>query len=299
MDAPGGEVVTSLSSCSIRGADGVTLQAIEAGRGQPRRAVYLHGFPEGAFVWEPLLEALAGELHGLAPSLRGYAPSSAPSEVARYKPRHLVADLQAMIEQLGAPLDLLVAHDWGGAVAWNLAATRPHLLRHLLIINSPHPATFLRELRFSEAQQAASEYMLWLREPGAEERLAADDFAALWALFGDAHWLTPSLRDRYRAQWAAGLTGALNLYRASPLHPPLGPEDPLHQLVLPRDVVTVRVPTTVLWGDQDRALLPGLLEGLDAYVPDLRLVRVPDASHWLVHECPERVVSEVRRALGL
>lgn len=288
-----------ISNRAFQVAAGITLQALEAGCGQARRVMFIHGFPEGSFVWEPFLQALADEAHGLAPALRGYAPSSAPAEVAQYKPRHLVADLLAVIEQLGAPLDLLVAHDWGGAVAWNLAATHPQALRELLIINSPHPATFLRELRNNPAQQAASDYMQLLRQPDAEALLAENDFARLWPFFGRASWMTPTMRDRYRGQWAAGLAGALNFYRASPLHPPRGDDDPVHQLKLPAQVVTVRVPTTVLWGERDRALLPALLNGLEAYVPQLRVVRVPEASHWLVHERPELVVAEVRRALAL
>ncbi len=289
----------TLQSTAFALPHGITLRAVEAGRGKPLRLMCLHGFPEGSFVWDELLQALCADVHGVAPALRGYAPSSMPCDVANYRPKHLVADLAACIEQIGAPLDLLVAHDWGGAVAWNLAASRPELLRHLLIINSPHPAQLLRELRHNPEQQAASEYMHLLCRPDAQALLGRDDFAMLWPFFGAATWLTPALRQRYRAVWSAGLDGALNYYRASPLRPPLGPNDALHQLTLPSELLTVRVPTTVLWGLQDHALLPGLVDGLEAYVPRLRLLRVPDASHWLVHERPDLVLAEARRALGL
>jgi pimeloyl-ACP methyl ester carboxylesterase len=276
---------------------GVTLECRRAGEG--RRVMLLHGFPEAAFVWDEVITALAARGVGaIAPNLRGYAGSSAPGEVAAYRPRHTVADVAAAIETVGAPLDLLVAHDWGGALAWNLAAQRPELLRRLLIVNSPHPATFLRELRDSPEQQAASAYMNFLCRPDAEALLAENDFARLWRFFGDAAWLTPALRARYREAWSAGLGGPLNYYRASPLRPPAAPSDAIHTLVLPDDAVTVRVPTTVLWGERDRALLPGLLDGLERWVPDLRIVRVPEASHWLVHEDPARVVDEIGRALG-
>ena len=98
--------------------------------------------------------------------------------------------------------------------------------------------------------------------------------------------------------WQQGLTGPLNYYRASPLRPPQGPSDALHTLQLPPELVTVRVPTTVLWGEADHALLPALVDGLEAWVPSLRLVRVPGATHWLVHEQPMRVVDEIRHALA-
>lgn len=278
--------------------DEIRLACLARGRTDGRRVMLLHGFPEGAFVWEDVMAALAPEVRCVAPYLRGYAPSSMPPGVASYRPRHLVGDLVAAIEALGAPLDVLVAHDWGGALAWNLAAARPDLLRHLVIVNAPHPATFLRELRHNAAQQAASAYMAALCEPGAEAALAADDHAALWPFFGEAVWLTPAVRERYRQLWQQGLTGALNYYRASPLRPPQGPDDPLHAVQLPADLVTVHVPTTVLWGEADHALLPALVDGLEAYVPDLRLQRVPGATHWLVHEQPALVVEAVRRALG-
>lgn len=277
---------------------GIRLAALVHGRPDGRRVMLLHGFPEGAFVWQEVMLALGPQVRCVAPWLRGYAPSSAPSELAVYRPRHLVADLVAAIEAVGAPLDVLVAHDWGGALAWNLAASRPDLLRHLVIVNAPHPATFVRELRHSAAQQAASAYMTTLCGPDAEALLAADDFAALWPFFGAAPWLTPELRDVYRRQWGAGLTGALNYYRASPLRPPTGAADALHTLQLPPELVHVKVPTTVLWGEGDHALLPGLLDGLQAFVPELRIERLPEATHWLVHEQPGRVVDAVRRALG-
>jgi pimeloyl-ACP methyl ester carboxylesterase len=225
--------------------------------------------------------------------------------VEAYRARHLMQDIEALITHSGGPVDLLVAHDWGGALAWNLAAMRPELMKRLLIINSPHPATFLRELRANPAQQAASAYMNFLCRPDAEALLAENDFARLWPFFermGGKTWLNDTLRARYREVWGMGLTGGLNFYRASPLRPP-SPADPraaqaLQAVVLPDALVTSRVPTAVLWGEGDHALLPCLLDGLDRWVPDLRLTRVPQASHWIVHEQPERVVEEIRRNLA-
>jgi epoxide hydrolase 4 len=207
-----------------------------------------------------------------------------------------VADIAALIAQQGAPIDLLVAHDWGGALAWNFAALQPQRLRHLLIINSPHPATFLRELRDNPAQQAASAYMNFLCRPDAAALLAENDFARLWGFFqrmGGEAWLTDALRDQYRAVWRAGLQGPLNYYRASPLRPPLSDDDPIRALVLPDEMVRVRVPTTVLWGDADTALPPVLLDGLGAFVPELDVRIVPGATHWLIHEQPALVARTI------
>jgi pimeloyl-ACP methyl ester carboxylesterase len=281
---------------------GITLAcrapAAPAASHAPPRVVFVHGFPEAAFIWDEVMLLLATQAACLAPQLRGFAGSSMPPDVADYRAKHLVADLAGVIDQAGAPIDLLVAHDWGGAVAWSLAAQRPQLVRRLLIINSPHPATFLRELRSSAAQQQASAYMSFLCRPDAERLLAEDDFKRLWRFFGEAPWLTDATRERYRATWRAGLSGALNYYRASPLRPVRDSDDALLRVRLDDDAVTVRVPTHVLWGDQDSALLPGLLEGLQRWVPELTIERLPEASHWLVHEQPARVAATVARLLA-
>lgn len=285
---------------------GVTLGCRAAGPADaPQRALFLHGFPEAAFVWDHVLQALAPQLRGVAPNLRGYGPSSAPADVSAYRAKHLVADLAAMVDVVaapGQPLDLLVAHDWGGGVAWNYAALMPQRIRRLVIINSPHPGALLREVRDNPAQQAASAYMLDLVRPDAAARLAADDFAGLFSKLeggGSPAWLTPDVRAMYRQVWAAGLDGALNYYRASPLRPATGPGDnALRDLVLPDSVVNVRVPTTVLWGEQDHALHTGLLDGLAHWVPGVQIHRHPSASHWIVHEQPDWVIGHLRQVLA-
>ena len=280
---------------------GVTLSCRAAGSSaQPRRVLLLHGFPEGAFIWDALMLGLSGRAYCVAPNLRGYERSSAPRAVEAYRAKHLVADIAALIESMGAPIDVLVAHDWGGAVAWTLAAQRPQLLRQLLIINSPHPATFLRELRQAPAQQAASAYMNFLCRSDSAALLSADDFKRLWPFFtqmGGAAWLDEGLREQYRQLWRHGLEGPLNYYRASPLRPATSPDDPIRTLALSREAVTVNVPTTLLWGDADVALLPSLLEGLDEFVNPLVVHRVGGASHWIVHEQPALITATIEQLL--
>ena len=280
---------------------GITLSCRCSGADDARQtALLLHGFPEGAFVWEPLMRALGPAVRCIAPNLRGYERSSAPTDVQAYRARHLVADIEALVQAAGAPVDVLVAHDWGGGVAWNLAAARPELLRQLVIVNSPHPGALLRELRDCPAQQAASAYMNDFCHPDAVARLARDDHAVLWHTLervGPAAWLTDAMRQRYRDVWSHGLAGALNYYRASPLRPAAPGDDRLRRLALPSTVVDVRVTTTVVWGLADDALLPGLLDGLDHWVTPLRIVRVPGASHWIVHERPDVLLQAVQGAL--
>ncbi len=286
-------------------ANGITLDCRAAGPADaPRRAIFLHGFPEAAFVWDEVMAALAPALRCVAPNLRGYAGSSKPAETSAYQAKHLAGDLSALIDVVAGPgqaIDLLVAHDWGGGLAWTYAALQPQRVKRLVILNAPHPGSFHRELRDNPAQQAASAYMLDLRRPDAAEQLAADDFARLFMLLSryGGDWLTPAVRQQYREVWQQGLEGPLNYYRSTPLRPPEGPDDRhLQTLVLPPAVLNVQVPTTVLWGEADHALLPVLLDGLPDWVPDLKIHRLPGASHWIVHEQPAWVIARLREVLA-
>jgi len=287
-------------------SNGITLNCRMAGAEGRPLILFLHGFPEAAFVWDGMLNFFSAPEHGgylcVAPNLRGYAGSSAPSDVAAYRAKHLVQDLVALKDLLSPqqPLACLVAHDWGGAVAWNMANQHPELMRQLAIINSPHPGTFLRELQSSPEQQAASAYMNFLIRPDAEVLLAEDDYRRLWAFFtnmgaldGPYAWLTDEVKAQYREVWSQGLTGALNYYRASPLRPPREADAAAAAITLPKSMLDILVPTLVLWGMNDIALPPGLVDGLEDYIPDLRLQRIADGSHWLVHEQPALVAQSL------
>ena len=287
---------------------GITLQCRVSGVAGRPVLLFLHGFPEGAFIWDALLLHFARPENGgyrcVAPYLRGFGDSSSPAAADAYRAKHLVQDIAALIdaECPGGPLECLVAHDWGGAVAWNLANQQPQRMKRLAILNSPHPGAFLRELQHNPAQQAGSQYMHFLCRTDAEALLAEDDFRRLFAFFDTPEgappaWLTAPVRAQYRALWQRGLTGACNYYRASPLRPPRASDAGAATLTLPESMLTVMVPTLVLWGMDDPALLPGLLDGLPGWVPQLQLHQVENASHWIVHEHPERVAMELGRFL--
>ena len=297
-----------IESYVIELPSGIELSCRAAGDPGRPLLVFLHDFPEAAFVWDGLLEHFASTYRCVAPNLRGFERSSAPAAVEAYRAKHLVADIAGLIDALGGRAEAVVAHDWGGAVAWALAAQRPQCMKRLVIVNSPHPATFLRELRTNPAQQSASAYMQFLCRPDAEALLSADDYARLWRFFTNmlaedkthpgGGWLTDAVRDQYRAVWDRGLSGGCNYYRASPLKPPTGPDDPVMGMELAPESVTVRVPTLVIWAERDLALLPALLDGLDAFVPELEIVRVPEATHWIIHEQPARVAAAIEQALA-
>ena len=298
---------------------GITLSCRACG--EPGRPVllFLHGFPEGAWVWDPLLRHFSRPENGgyrcVAPNLRGYERSSAPEDVKAYRAKHLVQDIVALIDNECGPtpngqtLAALIAHDWGGAVAWSLANQHPHRMRQLVILNSPHPGSFLQALQHDPAQQAASAYMNFLVQPDAAAQLAAKDFERMFGFLTgqdtslqsltaptadtQAHWLTPAVKAQYREVWQHGLQGGLNYYRASPLRPATATDPGASAVQIPPEALRIEVPTLLLWALGDVALLPCLTEGLDAHIPDLKLVPIAQATHWVVHEQPERVIQEI------
>ncbi len=280
-------------------ANGLRFHCARAGAGP--LILFLHGFPEYWEAWRAQLDYFGarGRL-AVAPDQRGYNLSDKPADVAQYRMRHLVEDVRQLAAALTSEPFVLVAHDWGGGVGWAFAQAHPQLLSHLVIVNSPHAYTFWRELTQSPAQQAASQYMLLLRDPRAERILSEDGYRRLWEMVFGGGWgpegHAPD-RARYVEAWSrpGALTGSLNWYRASPLYPP-SPSDPgARAMTLRPEDFVVRVRTLVLWGERDRALLPGCLDGLEACVPDLEVRRVPDASHWIVHERPALVNAEIER----
>lgn len=280
---------------------GITLHCRSSGSPDQPLLVFLHGFPEGALVWDALLQRFGDDFHCVAPDLRGYGHSSQPQAVDDYRPKLLVQDLAALIEILtpGRPAGCVVAHDWGGALAWNLANQHPRLMQRLCILNAPHPGTFLRELQTNPAQQAASQYMHFLRRPDAPALLLADDAQRLFGFFKHADgtwpdWLTPEVRAQYLAHWQLGLFGPCAYYAASPLVLPRADDAGAQALQLPDAMLRISVPTHVIWGEQDHALLPALLDGLEAWIPDLHIHRIPHASHWLVHEVPDTIEQLLR-----
>lgn len=279
-------------------APGVRLHAQVCGPADAPTLLFVHGFPEFWFTWRRQLAAFAPDYRCVAVDMRGFNLSSQPADVAAYKPNLLIADLVAVINALGAPVHAVIAHDWGGAVAWSLAAQHPQLMRKFVIINSPHAIAFARALATDPEQQAASQYMNWLRKPGAEEALAQDDFRRLFEML-DA--MGEDERAAYRACWRRGLTGGCNYYRVSPLHPDT-PDAPgkvaAVAAALKPALFRVDVPTQMIWATGDRALRPVLLEGIDEHVPDLRLHRIEGAGHWVARERAAEVNTVLRAFLA-
>jgi pimeloyl-ACP methyl ester carboxylesterase len=288
--------------------NGIRLHGVAQGAADAPLMVFVHGFPEFWYCWHAQLDEFGKDYRAVAFDLRGHNLSDKPEGVEAYRIKPLLEDLRQLIEHLRAGQDdkscVLVAHDWGGAIAWTFAALYPQYVNKLVIINAPHTVPFARALAHDPAQQAASAYMNFFRMDKAERVLSENGYERLLKMFNATASGQSALDDedipRYREAWSqpGALTGALNLYRASPLYPPTADDPGAAALKLDPAALTVRVPTLVIWGEADTALGTVLLDGLDEVVPDLHIERMSGASHWVIHEQPRAVSAAMRRFLA-
>jgi pimeloyl-ACP methyl ester carboxylesterase len=282
---------------------GNRFHCIEWGNDAAPVVLFLHGFPEYSAAWTEVAELLSDRYHCVAPDQRGFGQSWAPPEVEAYRLGELVGDMAALIGALGGPVTV-VGHDWGAAVAYGLAMFKPELVSRLVIINGVHPAPFQRELAAGGAQTSASQYIRFLREEGSEDKLSANDFDGLLKLFSakmNLDWMTPERRQLYKTEWShpGRLKAMINWYRASPLKV-ADPGKPLPDAAdFAKDRLQVRCPHLLIWGDDDTALLPVCIEGLEEYAADLTVRHVAGADHWICHQKPDVVAGLIGSWLEL
>ncbi|WHU02300.1 alpha/beta hydrolase [Sphingomonas sp. NIBR02145] len=273
---------------------GVELNVALAGDPANPPIVLLHGFPESHRTWRHQIAALARDHYVIAPDQRGFGYSSRPEGVASYTPDKPVGDLLALADHLGIGPFTLVGHDWGGAIAWMAALQNPQRIARLVIVNAPHPLVFQRSIFDDPAQRAASQYITAFRNPDFEqfvERIGLETFFdESFAKYTDAAKLEPE-KPAYLAEWSqpGAMTAMLNWYRASAILVPAPGETPERPAWLDAPFPPVTQPTLVIWAMQDTALLPVQLDGLEALVPDLTVVRIASAGHFVPWEKPELV----------
>jgi epoxide hydrolase 4 len=268
-------------------SNGIRMHLVEDGGGP--LVVLLHGFPEFWYGWRYQLGPLAAAgLRVVAPDLRGYNLSSKPRGLANYVLDALADDVLGLADALGRSRFAIGGHDWGGVLAWHLAARDPARIERAAILNAPHPATMRAFARAHPGQLARSWYVAFFQLPGLPERvLRAGDHAWL------ANGLTGSSRPgtfgdadlaNYRRAWAqpGALTAMLAWYRAVRLQQP------------PTTPHRVEVPVRVIWGDGDRFLDHRLAEAGLAACDRSDVHHLGHASHWVQHEEPD----EVNRLLG-
>ncbi len=267
-------------------ANGLTFEVDQAGSGD-KFALLLHGFPESKYSWRhqiPVLEKLGYRVW--APNMRGYGKSSKPKGVDAYHIDRLVDDVVGLVDAAGAKETLLVTHDWGSIIGWQVAMRKSIDLEKLVIMNVPHPACFLREARTWE-QFKRSWYMLAFQLPKIPEwSLVARDAEVVARSFTemavDRSRFPKEVTDEYRRSvLEPGAAEAMvNYYRA------------LMRTELSISVPkpgTVDAPTLMIWGASDKALSNATTDGTDRYVRDLTLRMLPNVSHWVQQEAPEKV----------
>ncbi|MEM9852785.1 MAG: alpha/beta fold hydrolase [Pseudomonadota bacterium] len=285
--------------------DDKTLHLDARGHAEAPPILFLHGFPEYRAAWAPVAERLSDSYRCLMPDQRGYGLSWRGGAVADYAVKHLAADAIAMIDTFCGGRATVAGHDWGASVAYAVAMRAPERVSQLIIANGAHPVTFQRALAAGGAQAQASSYIDWLRAPGSEEALAKDGFARMFGFFErhmNTDWLTPATRAAYARAWrdAAGVGAMVNWYRATPLQV-AKPGAPLDNADLPPwnpAALRVSMAHLLLWGMQDKALLPEARAGLDAFCDDLTVKEHAQADHWIIHQEPDWVARHMRMWLA-
>jgi len=268
-----------------RTVNGVRLHCVVAGDGP--LVVLLHGFPEFWYSWRHQIPALAQHFTVVALDLRGYNLSDKPPHVGDYELPKLVEDVAQLIHSFGHEHAIVVGHDWGAAIAWETALTRPKVVEKLIILNVPHPRIFMQNLLTNPRQMLRSWYIGFFQLPWLPEAaFRANNYQAIEQAFRSTavhkERFSDEVIEQYKdaAAQAGALTAAINYYRANARRGifKLAQSDPI-----------VRIPTLVVWGEQDFALGKELNDGLARYVPDLMLRFIPDASHWIQQDRPDLV----------
>jgi pimeloyl-ACP methyl ester carboxylesterase len=276
---------------------GVTLNVALAGDPHNSAVILLHGFPESHRTWREVAPQLQDRFFLVMPDQRGFAGSDLPQEVEAYKTDILIDDIFALADALGLEQFALVGHDWGGAIAWGAALRGDARLNRLAIVNAPHPVVFQKSLIENADQRGASQYINAFRAPGFEKVVEAKGFdwffETTFARHVNVSKISEAEKRQYIADWSqpGAFNAMLNWYRGSRvIIPPPGVNVPLPDWLL-RAFPKVKVPTCVIWGMKDSALLPVQLDGLDELIDDLSIVRLPDAGHFAPWEAGEEVTS--------
>lgn len=259
--------------------NGIRMHYVTAGSGV-ETVVLLHGFPEFWYSWRHQIAALAPHFRVVAPDLRGYNETErrAPFDLST-----LQADVLGLIAALGGEPVHLVGHDWGGGLAWLIAMNHPRALRSLAVCNAPHPVIFKRGIR-KPRQFARSWYWLFFQVPWLPERVLALKSYHILArtIIGDCRPGAFTREDvkAYLAAWRRqGLGGGIDWYRGLLRD----------RKALPEPAPVVDVPTLLIWGERDLALGRELAEGTERFASNLRVERLPNASHWVQQDAPEEV----------
>lgn len=270
----------------------VSLALDRVGSGRP--LLLLHGFPENRYGWRAVAEALGAGWGALLPDQRGYGGSPRPVSAGAYALDRLVADAIGVLDASGIDRAVVAGHDWGGVVGAALAARHPKRVERLLLANAPHPLALREALIEDPDQRAASGYFAALAGAGAEPALLAAGAPALWdRFFGSSpHWAPQ--RSAMIADWLRpGTLAAMCRWYGDNRWISMAAETELDH-GWSEAALFVRVPTLILWGMEDRVLLPHLADRSARFFEQVQIVRVEGAGHGIIHERPSAVAALLR-----
>jgi pimeloyl-ACP methyl ester carboxylesterase len=269
--------------------------------------IFLHGFPEYWQTWQAQLDYFAGHHRLIAPDLPGYNLSDKPQQLDFYQIHNLITFIAKFINTVSPEHKVtLVAHDWGGVIAWPLAAFYPQYIEKLVIINAAHPSTFTREMINNPLQRDKSAYIHALISRDAQTLLTKNNFQYLSETLMTGH-ANGANKENYTQAWQqpGAINAMLQYYRAMPQLAPLdkaqnqqdnrntprtsssGPVKDAGAMKIPN--IVIHLPTLILWGEQDQAFVTENLNGIEQYVPSCTIKRYADASHWLMHEKSDQI----------
>jgi pimeloyl-ACP methyl ester carboxylesterase len=293
--------VTSFDHRQVQ-ANGISLHVVTAGDPKKPAVMFLHGFPEGWFSWRSIMEALADDYFVLAPDLRGYGQSDKPAD--GYGMMTLTDDVHDVVKQLTAKPITLVGHDWGGALAWMYGHRFGETLRQLVVVNCPHPQTFLKAImRGQDWQRIRSSYVVFIQLPWLPEALISG--AGGWWLRqglklaeGTRGAMNPALVDELVGNFRThrDATGPLNFYREF-VHNQLRKSE--RTRLMAEFARPIPVPCTLIWGDRDRFLSKHVAQDSHEQAHcDVEWRPLPGVGHFVSLEAPDRLLAELRTVLA-
>lgn len=269
-------------------ADGIRMHYVTLGKG--KLLVLLHGFPDFWYVWRFQISELAKHFRVIAPDLRGYNETDKPKGIDNYRLNFLAGDVFGLIKALGEKRAMIVGHDWGGVVAWYLAAFHPEAVEKLVVLNAPHPNAYTTRTKGLFRQLQKSWYVFFFQTPDVpEEVLTRNNYLFLKNMLQSSlvkkEVLTTEDLEEYEKAWAkpGALQAALNYYRAN-MNPAILFSE--KTVAFPK----IKSPTLVIWGEQDVALSKDLIVDTEEYVGAPYSIRYfPNCGHWVQLEDPELV----------
>ena len=266
-------------------SNGINLHIAVAGPEDGPLVVLLHGFPEFWFGWKNQIQPLAEKGYRVvAPDQRGYNLSDKPEGIDNYTVDHLRDDVIGIIEHFQKESAIIIGHDWGGAVAWHLAATHPEYVEKLIVLNIPHPKAMPRVLKKNPIQWMKSSYIAFFQLPNLPEKaLGMGEFKTMQQSIEQTskpNTFSPHEMEQYKAAWSQSdaLTAMLNWYRAIR-------KGSFRQI----PETKIKVPVRIIWGLGDQFLSPMLAKESMSFCEEVNLAFVGEATHWIQHEQPDIV----------